>query len=102
LTYWYVEDPSHPRVLAYDQAAHDRDRIEIEAVVGGIDQQLVEHEWPLTNDWNECRHCAYQAYCGRQAAGLGILDPNESAEPDGIELEEIAPEDTDWLETQWG
>lgn len=93
LTYWYLEDPAHPRRIAYDPAAHRRNCIELEAVVSEIDRQLVENEWPLTDDWSECRHCAYQAYCGRQAAGRGEPDttPDEGEEPDDL-----------WLEPQWG
>jgi hypothetical protein len=99
LTYWYVEDPTQPRILAYDQTAYQRDRAEIETVVAAIDRQLTVNEWPLTEDWNECRHCAYQAYCGRQAAGQGPLDAGEDGE---AEDEVEAAEDNDWLETQWG
>jgi hypothetical protein len=92
-TYWYVEDPTHPRVIAYDGATHHRNRLELDAVVAEIDRQLVENAWPLTDDWSECRHCAYRAYCGRQAAG--------SAQPDAAEDDD--PEaDEEWLEPQWG
>ena len=62
-------------------------------MVAEIDRQLAENEWPLTDDWTECRHCAYRAICGRQAAGQGALD--EAADQD----EE--PDDA-WLEPQWG
>lgn len=58
-----------------------------------IDRQLVENDWPLTDDWWECRHCPYQAYCGRQAAGHEASDdtPDEDEEPGDL-----------WLEPQWG
>lgn len=95
LTYWYIEDPSRPRVIAYDDAAHRRNRTELEAVVADIDRQLVDGEWPLTEEWSECRHCAYRAYCGRQAAGAESLDTaaEDDEQPDDFEI---------WLEPQWG
>jgi CRISPR/Cas system-associated exonuclease Cas4 (RecB family) len=91
-TYWYVAEPELPRVIAYDDATHRRNRTEIEAIVAEIDRELVENQWPLTPDWNECRRCAYQALCGRQAAGVGQLDEADEDEPD---------EETR-LEPEWG
>lgn len=91
--YWYVEDPDHPRVIKYDEATHRRNLAELEALVGRIDEQLLSGEWPLTDALAECRQCAYQAYCGRHAAGDPLL-----IEPDEDELE---PDDL-WLEPQWG
>lgn len=93
LTYWYVEEPDHRRVITYDEATHRRNRIELEGIVAEIDRRLVENEWPLTDDWSECRHCAYRNHCGRQAAGSAALDTveDDEAEPDEI-----------WLEPQWG
>ena len=95
LTYWYVEDPGHPRSIVYDEAAHRRNRIELEAVVAEIDRQLVANDWPLTEEWSECRHCPYRAYCGRQAAGAAPLDvaAEEDEERDDLDM---------WLEPQWG
>jgi CRISPR/Cas system-associated exonuclease Cas4 (RecB family) len=92
-TYWYVEDPANPRIIPYDDAAHHRYRMEIEAVVAQIDRQLAENDWPLTDNWSECRHCAYQALCGRQGAGTAAPDP---AGDDELEFDE------EWLEPQWG
>lgn len=93
LTYWYVEEPQRPRVIAYDDSTHRRNRSELEVIIAEIDEQLAAGDWPLTDDWNECRHCAYRAYCGRQAAGAGKLDPQEEEEPEPDDL---------WLEPQWG
>lgn len=92
-TYWYIEDPEHPRVIRYDEAAHRRNMAELEALVGRIDEQLTAGEWPLTDSLAECRHCAYQAHCDRRTAGEPLL----------AELDEDAPEpDEEWLEPQWG
>ncbi len=95
ITYWYVEDPTWPRVVAYDAAAHRGNRAELEAIVAEIDAELTRNEWAKTDDWNECRHCAYRAHCGRQAAGKGALD-DTADELDEDELDDL------WLEPQWG
>jgi len=94
MTYWYVDEPERPRLIAYDEAAHRFNLSEIEAVVAEIDRQLATNEWPKTDDWGECRHCAYRAICNRQAAGAGQLD---MPDPDDAE-----PDDEAWLEPQWG
>lgn len=93
ITYWYVEDPTRPRVLTYDAATHQRDRAELEQLVAEIDAHLAGGEWPLTDDWSRCRQCAYQAYCGRQAAGY--------SGPEDADEDEAEPDDA-WLEPQWG
>ncbi len=93
ITYWYIEDPTRPRELTYDEATHRRNRAEVEQVVAEIDARLAGGEWPLTEDWSECRRCAYQAYCGRQAAG--------SAESEDTDEDESEPDEA-WLEPQWG
>jgi hypothetical protein len=92
-TYWYVEDPQQPRFIQYDQAQHNNNWAELESIVEEIDRQLIENNWPLTDDWEECRQCAYQAHCGRQTAGddlMLIVDEDELGDND------------DWLEPQWG
>lgn len=94
-TYWYVAEPASLRRIAYDAPTHRHNRMELEAVVAEIDRQLIENKWPLTDDWNECRQCAYRAHCGRQAAGHGPLDAATS------DVDEIEPDDL-WLEPQWG
>ena len=94
LTYWYVEDPERPRLIAYDAATHRLNLGEIEAVVAEVDRQLATNERPKTDDWSQCRLCAYRAICGRQAAGAGALD---TSDPDDAE-----PDDEAWLEPQWG
>lgn len=87
-TYWYVEEPERPRVIRYDQATHRQNMAELESLVARIEEQMILGEWPLTNELPECRRCAYQVYCGRQAAG----------EPLAIEPDEDIPEPVDdWL-----
>ncbi len=41
-TYWYVEDPDHPRVIDYSEANHRRNLSELETIVAEIDRQLTE------------------------------------------------------------
>ena len=69
ITYWYVTDPAVPRTIHYSQAWHRQNWAEIETLVARIDAQLAAGDWPLTDNWDHCRHCAYQVYCGRQSAG---------------------------------
>lgn len=93
LTYWYLEDPTRPRVVNYDPVTHRRNLAEVEQTVAQIDACLASGEWPLTEEWAECRRCAYQAYCGRQAAGFAGLED--------VDEDEEMPDDA-WLEPQWG
>lgn len=91
-TYWYVEDPQNPRVIRYTAAQHQHSWTELSALVKEIDRQLVENTWPLTDDWNECRQCAYRAYCGRQAAGDLQLQFADEEDIEAID---------EWLEPEW-
>jgi hypothetical protein len=87
LTYWYAAQPDKPRIMEYGQAEHDQNWADIQAVVAQVDESLGQDKWPLTDDLAQCRRCAYQIYCGRQAAGLA--DPPTNEDP-------IADE-PDWL-----
>ncbi len=87
LTYWYVREPDAPRTIAYDTTQHQQNWAEIEALVGQIDAALTTDLWPLTDDWEQCRTCAYQVYCGRQAVGTAV--PKQDADEDAL--------DADWL-----
>jgi MoaA/NifB/PqqE/SkfB family radical SAM enzyme len=79
ITYWYVAEPDEPRTIHYSQSWHEQNWGEIWQLVDQIEAELVQDSWPLTEDWNHCRVCAYQAYCGRQTAGTAdtILDEDE-------------------------
>lgn len=87
VTYWYVQDPDAPRTIRYSEAAHAANWEALTAVVADIDAELARDDWPLTDDWSHCRVCAYQAYCGRQAAGQAAAALDENA----------APEEPAWL-----
>ena len=77
ITYWYVSEPDKSRTIHYSQTWHEQNWAEIQQLVGQIETQLKLDEWPLTDDWGECRVCAYQAYCGRQEAGTAELPADE-------------------------
>ncbi len=68
LIYWYVDEPDQPRELSYNQAQHAQNWSQILALLAEIDAQITAGEWPLTDDWEQCRNCIYQTYCGRQSS----------------------------------
>lgn len=73
LTYWYASDPPVTRSLAYDEAWHARNWAALTDLVGQIERQLATgDDLPLTQDLDQCRRCAYQAYCGRQAGDADL------------------------------
>ena len=79
ITYWYVNDPAAPRTIQYNRAWHAQNWTAIQAVVAQIDTAVAQDAWPLTEDWIQCRRCAYQTYCDRQEAGAAIADDVEAA-----------------------
>jgi len=81
LTYWYAADPDSPRQIRYSSAWHRENWAEIQAIAAQIETALARNEWPLTEDWSACRQCAYQVYCGRQAAGSAPLPVEEADDP---------------------
>jgi CRISPR/Cas system-associated exonuclease Cas4 (RecB family) len=91
-TYWYVEEPQKTRVIGYSTAMHQQNWADLVSLVEEIDRQWIENKWPLTDDWTECRKCAYRAHCGRQAAGQGLVALADEEESDLVD---------DWLEPQW-
>jgi hypothetical protein len=75
LTYWYASDPPVSRTLAYDAAWHAENWAGLVAQVGQIGRLLDSGvDLPLTDDLDQCRRCAYQAYCGRQAGGMDLAE----------------------------
>lgn len=87
MTYWYTAEPDTPRRISYSQAEHTRNWTEIQAIVAQINSALTQNDWPLTDDWNHCRQCAYQVYCGRQTTG-SLNQPLD---------DEPAEDEPDWL-----
>lgn len=93
LTYWYADAPDHPLTIAYSQAWHEQNWADIEALVAQIDARLAQDGvWPLTDDWQACAACLYQAVCGRQAAGTAVGAIDELEEADGRLLDDFEPQ----------
>lgn len=82
LTYWYASEPGALRIIQYDANWHAQNWAEITALVAQLDAARAENAWPLTSDWELCRACGYQAYCGRQQAGSAAPEADEDAEPE--------------------
>ena len=87
MTYWYATEPNAPRVLPYSQQAHTWNWEEIQAIVGQIDDHLLQDHWPLTDDMAQCHRCGYQVYFGRQEAGIEPHNP----------VDEPVEDNQDWL-----
>jgi len=81
LTYWYVQDAETPVTIGYSAAAHQATWAELQQIATNLDDAFAADIWPLTDDWDECRECAYQVYCGRQGAGTAVpeLDEHDTA-----------------------
>lgn len=89
ITYWYVAEPDEPRTIHYNQAWHEQNWAELQAIVAQIEAQFADDAiWPLTVDWTNCRTCVYQVFCGRQAAGTAEITLTE------VEDEPLFPEDS--------
>ncbi|MEM7112930.1 MAG: PD-(D/E)XK nuclease family protein [Chloroflexota bacterium] len=81
ITYWYVSEPDEPRTIRYSQAQHDTNWADLQAIAAQISTAHASNDWPLTDNLTYCRHCAYQAYCGRQEAGrINLAPPDEDEE----------------------
>ncbi len=94
ITYWYVREPDTPRTLHYSSAWHADNWAELAGLLAQIDGELADESsaaWPLTDQLSHCRDCAYQVYCGRQAAGTAVVatDPDDlidaAGDPDDVE-----------------
>jgi CRISPR/Cas system-associated exonuclease Cas4 (RecB family) len=85
LTYWYPGEPDEPRVIPYSEAKHQQNWAQIEELAATIEALDSSQMWTLTDDWNHCRSCLYQTYCGRQEAGKADMLLAEEEEPYEIE-----------------
>lgn len=95
MTYWYASDPDQPRTIRYNAAAHTENWAEIRDLLARLTEQFNEGAWPLTQNLDHCRACAYQVYCGRQAGEIATpLEEDEPAllkDPDAFYLEPRTP-----------
>jgi hypothetical protein len=97
MVYWYLADPERPVTLQYDDAWHAENWRGLEMTLAALDNSLHNDSWPLTEEWSHCRYCAFQAYCGRQAAGQpAMTDAGDIEDEDefGAPVVELEP---DWL-----
>lgn len=81
LTYWYPDEADQPRVVTYSEAKHRQNWSQIQLLAARIDARDPAEIWPLTDDWNQCRTCMYQTYCGRQKAGTAVTMLAEEEAP---------------------
>ncbi len=95
LTYWFVQEPDQSLKIGYSADSHTANWTELQHIATELDKAFARGEWPLTDDWNECRECAYQVYCGRQAAGTAVpeMDEHDAAEePTAPDEQLLTPE----------
>lgn len=81
LTYWFVQEPDAPVTIGYSAAEHAANWAELQQIASQLDEAFAADSWPLTDDWSQCRECAYQIYCGRQGAGTAVPELDEAEEP---------------------
>jgi hypothetical protein len=91
LTYWYVQAADEPVTLSYSTAAHQANWAELQQIAAQLDEAFSLDAWPLTDDWSQCRECAYQVYCGRQGAGTAVpeLDEHDEADEPNLPNEQL-------------
>ncbi len=97
ITYWFAEAPEKSVTLRYDAAQHARNWATIKATTERIDRRMVAPDaiWPLTENWEHCKTCAYRNFCGRDVESAEIdIDTLEAATEDDfreVQLEPIDP-----------
>jgi hypothetical protein len=69
LTYWYVQAADDPITIDYSAAKHQQSWADLQQYATQLSATMAEDEWPLTDDWTQCRDCVYQSYCDRRGAG---------------------------------
>ena len=92
LTYWFVQEPEAPITIGYSTAEHATNWNELQQIATQLDEAFAADIWPLTEDWNHCRECAYQIYCGRQGVGTAVPELDEAEEPDTPNEQLLTPE----------
>lgn len=92
LTVWFVNAPQAAVTVSYSRAEHELNWAEIKALAMEIgDKPAGKGAWPLTDDWAQCGRCAYQVFCGRQAAPAGdiLFDWEGKEEPLHLEPDRL-------------
>jgi hypothetical protein len=92
ITYWYVTEPDSPRTIRYTPSWHAQNWAEIQGSLGEMSRKRGDETWPLTEDWSQCRPCAYQPYCERRQAGqMDEEMPDDEGSAVDIDLQ-LAPQ----------
>ena len=89
LTYWYTSEPESPRAINYSNTAHAQNWAEIRQLVRAIKAHRGEPIWPLTEDLRQCRYCAYQILCGREASDKAAGEALDADEALAANLSEV-------------
>ncbi len=92
LTYWFVQEPETPVTVDYSAAEHAANWAHLQQLTMQLDEAFLADAWPLTDDWDHCRECAYQNYCGRQSAGSAVPELDEAEEPNIPNEQLLTPE----------
>jgi len=80
LTYWYVQQPAAAVTFTYSETWHAENWAYLTDLAAAVTAAQQADQWPLTDNWDECRRCAYAAYCGRESASQ--VEPDWDIEPD--------------------
>ena len=97
ITYWFAEAPQKSVTLTYDAQQHARNWATIRATVERIGRRLVAPNaiWPLTDNLDHCKACAYRTFCGRDVETEPLdFDSLEASIEDSereVELEPVDP-----------
>lgn len=76
MAYWYTQQPERFITFSYSEAAHERNRKTLQALIDEILQQPADG-FSKVEDWGPCRRCNYRAYCGRDvepAPAIELVD----------------------------
>lgn len=68
LIYWFAEFPQQPEIFTYSADQFERDGASLESLAADVARRG-EDDFPLTDDTEMCRYCAYRSLNGRGAAG---------------------------------
>jgi CRISPR/Cas system-associated exonuclease Cas4 (RecB family) len=82
MAYWFAQSPEHLIELPYSQTTHERNRLELQALIDEI-VSLPADGFPKVADLTPCRRCNYRAYCGREVEPAPAI--------------ELVDEEVDWV-----
>jgi hypothetical protein len=93
MTYWFAAFPGQPELIPYSAAQYQRDRADIEALIGQL-ADAPPDSFILTSDERQCRFCIYRSYCERGiTAGFSEDDGDPSGpgeDPESFDFNQAA------------